>query len=63
MNQRSRQKATSPMERDFYNLLNIAIFGMNTRNNISNCHLNLFMMKLVKLPTSNNLILYLTMIS
>ena len=63
MNQRSRQKATSPMERDFYNLLNIAIFGMNTRNNINNCHLNLFMMKLVKLPTSNNLILYLTMIS
>ena len=38
MNQISRQKATSPVKRDFYKLLNNANFGIDCRNNIDNCH-------------------------
>ena len=38
MNQKARQKATSPVERDFYKLLNNANFGIDCRNNIGNCH-------------------------
>ena len=37
-NQKSRQKATSPVERDFYKLINNANFGIDCRNNIDNCH-------------------------
>ena len=59
MNQKSRQKATSSVERSFYKLLSNANFGIDCRNNIENCQ-NLFMMKLMKLPISNNLIVYLT---
>ena len=37
MNQEARQKAASPVERDFYKLLNNSNFGVNCRNNIENC--------------------------
>ena len=37
MNQKARQKATSPAERDFYKLLNNFNFGIDCRNNIDNC--------------------------
>ena len=39
MNQKSRQKAISPVECDFYKLLNNANFGIDCRNNIGNCTL------------------------
>ena len=38
MNQKFRQKATSPVERNFYKLLNNVNFGISCRNNIDNCH-------------------------
>ena len=34
MNQKARQQATSPLERDFYKLLNNANFSIDCRNNI-----------------------------
>ena len=37
MNQKTRQKATSSVERDFYKLLNNSNFGIDSRNNIDNC--------------------------
>ena len=37
MNQKSRKKATYPVERDFYKFLNNAYFGIGCRNNINNC--------------------------
>ena len=37
MNQKSRQKATSSVERDFFKLLNNSNFGIDCRNNIDNC--------------------------
>ena len=37
MNQKSRQKKTSPVERDFYKFLHNANFGIDCRNNIDNC--------------------------
>ena len=37
MNQKSRQKATSPVERDFFKLLNNSNFGIDCRNNIDTC--------------------------
>ena len=37
MNQKSREAATSPVERDFFKLLNITNFGIDCRNNIDNC--------------------------
>ena len=36
MNQKSRQKATSSVERGFYKLLNNGNFGIDCRNNIDN---------------------------
>ena len=39
MNQKARQKATSPVEKDFYKLLNKTNFGIDCRNNIDNCKL------------------------
>ena len=36
MNQKSRQKATSPVERDVYKLLNNANYGTDCRNIIGN---------------------------
>ena len=36
MNQKSRQKATSSVERDFFKLLNNSNFGIDCRNNIHN---------------------------
>ena len=37
MNQKSRQKAKSSVERDFFKLLNNSHFGIDCRNNIDNC--------------------------
>ena len=37
MNQKTRQKATSSVEHDFYKLLNNSNFGIDCRNNIGNC--------------------------
>ena len=39
MNQKSRQKVTSSVERDFYKLLSNSNFGIDCRNNIDNCML------------------------
>ena len=41
MNQKSRQKATSSVEKDFFKLLNNSNFGTGCRNNIDNCILEL----------------------
>lgn len=38
MNQKSRQKATSPVEKDFFKLLNNRTFGIDYQNNINNYH-------------------------
>ena len=37
MNQKSRQNATSSIERDFFRLLNNSSFDIDCRNNIDNC--------------------------
>ena len=37
MNQKSRQKATFSVEKNFYKLLNNSNFGIDCRNNIDNC--------------------------
>ena len=37
MNQKSRQKATSSVERDFFKLLHNSNFGIDCRNNVDNC--------------------------
>ena len=37
MNQISRQKATSSVERDFFKVLNNSDFGIDCRNNIDDC--------------------------
>ena len=37
MNQKSRQKATSSVEKDFFKLLNNSNFRVDCRNNIDNC--------------------------
>ena len=39
MNEKSRQTATSNVEKDFYNLINNSNFGIDCRNNIDNCTL------------------------
>ena len=36
MNQKSRQKATSSVEKDFYKLWSNSNFGIDCRNNIDN---------------------------
>ena len=41
MNQKARQRATSSVEKDFYKLLNNSSFGIDCRNNIDNCYLEL----------------------
>ena len=41
MNQKSRQTASSKVEKDFYKLLNNSNFGIDCRNNIDNCYLEL----------------------
>ena len=37
MNQKSKQKATFSVEKNFYKLLNNSNFGIDCRNNIDNC--------------------------
>ena len=39
MKQKSRQKASSSVEKDFYKLLYNSNFGIVCRNNIDNCYL------------------------
>ena len=39
MNQKSRQTASSKVEKDFCKLLNNSNFGIDCRNNIDNCYL------------------------
>ena len=39
MNQKSRQKASTKVEKDFYKLLNNSNFGIDCRNNMDNCYL------------------------
>ena len=39
MNKKSRQTATSSVEKDFYKLLNNSNFGIDCRNNIDHCTL------------------------
>ena len=39
MNQNGRQKAETPLERDFYKLANNVNFSIDCRSNISNCKL------------------------
>ena len=39
MSQKSRQTATTSVEKDFYKLLNNSNFGIDCRNNIDNCYL------------------------
>ena len=39
MNRKSRQTATTSVEKDFYKLLNNSNFGIDCRNNIDNCAL------------------------
>ena len=41
MNQKARQRATSSVEKDVYKLLNNSSFGIDCRNNIDNCYLEL----------------------
>ena len=41
MNQKSRETATSNVEKDFYKLLNNGNFDIDCRNNIDNCFLEL----------------------
>lgn len=40
MNQKSKQKATSSVERNFFKLLSNSKFGIDCRNNIDNCILD-----------------------
>ena len=37
MNQKSKQKATTSVEKDFFKLLNKSNFGIDCCNNIDNC--------------------------
>ena len=37
MNQKSRQAATLPVERDFFKLVSNSNFGIGCRNNVDNC--------------------------
>ena len=39
MNQKSRQTATSSVEKDFHKLLNNSDFGIDCRNTVDNCYL------------------------
>ena len=39
MNQKSRHAATSPVERNFFKLLNDSNFGIDCCNNVDNCSL------------------------
>ena len=61
MNQKSRQKATSPVERDFYKLLNNVNFGIDCRNNIDNCTLEPIYDEISEIAYMKNTTLYLIM--
>ena len=61
MNQKSRQKATSFVERDFYKLLKMQILGLIVEIIPIIAILSPFMMTLVKYPILKSLKVYLTM--
>ena len=49
LNQKSRQKATFSVERDFCKLLNNANFGIDCRNNINDCYFELIYDEIAKI--------------
>ena len=61
MNQKARQNATSPIERDFYKLLNNANFGIDCRNDIKNCSFEPIYDKINEIAYIKNLIVFLIM--
>ena len=54
MNQKSSQKATSTVEKDFFKLLNNSNFGIDCRNNFNNCILEPLYDDLVEIPYTKN---------
>ena len=58
MNQISRQNAKNDTEKEFYKLLNNSNFGYRYRNNIDNCFLNPFAIKLRSLAMSKSTTTY-----
>ena len=61
MNQKARQNATSPIERDFYKLLNNANFGIDCRNDIKNCSFEPIYDEINEIAYIKNLIVFLIM--
>ena len=61
MNQKVRQKGTSPVEWDFYKLLNNANFGINCRNDINNCKLEPIFDEIGEISYIKKLVPYLIM--
>ena len=51
MNQKSRQQATSSVERDFFKLLSNSDFGIDCCNNIDNCILEPLYADLAEIPS------------
>ena len=51
MNQVSRQKAQTDVEKDFYKLMSNTDFGNDCRNNANNSYFCQFMMKLINVCT------------
>ena len=60
MNQKAGQKATSPLEREFYKLLTNADFATDCRNNVDNCKLEPIYDEIGETSYKKSLIQYLT---
>ena len=60
MNQKAGQKATSPVEREFYKLLTNADFATDCRNNVDNCKLEPIYDEIGETSYKKSLIQYLT---
>ena len=56
MNQVSRKKATSKVEKDFYMLMNNSNFGNDCQNNIGNCNFKAIYVKVEEFPTYKNIL-------
>lgn len=54
MNQKSRQAAKSKVEKNFYKLLDNSNFGIDCRNNINHCTLELIYDGIEELVISKN---------
>ena len=61
MNQKARQKATSPVELDFYELLNNANCGIDCRKILTTAVLSQFLTTFMRLSILKNLIVFLIM--